>query len=150
MALPIEFLRNTHISLKYIFFISGGGRLRQDELQKMVDQDLSLSRVIQKNGGLSRMLERNDWVFSLSYPEFSPVVTLCSKLTVCRHYNTKQGCDDAECEKIHICKLYLINQCELKSNGCKMEHNFDSNHNQWLMCQHGLDNLNERHLKVSL
>lgn len=76
--------------------------------------------------------------FSSKEHHGSVSVSLKTNLRICDEYmkNSKTSTDCSDCNDLHICKFYLIGQCN--SSNCMFSHNHESEHNVAVLKHHGL------------
>ena len=51
---------------------------------------------------------------------------------VCHRHNTRQGCSDQNCRRLHICRLFLADICKYGVN-CRSGHSLTTVHNQVIL-----------------
>ena len=67
----------------------------------------------------------------------------------CKVFDSKQGCDNRLCPKLHVCRHFVKGKCTFGSK-CKKPHQFDDPHTLSILKRHYLDGLDHSHLKEFL
>ncbi|KAF0309105.1 hypothetical protein FJT64_019707 [Amphibalanus amphitrite] len=63
--------------------------------------------------------------------------------SVCRRHNSRPGgCNDSDCRRLHVCRLFLANICR-HGVGCRNGHTLTTVHNQTVLGLHNLENAEE-------
>ncbi|XP_067658744.1 protein mono-ADP-ribosyltransferase PARP12-like isoform X2 [Haliotis asinina] len=107
----------------------------------------TLQRTFQRNGqrvpkNLLGLLQdyRNNFIQEGNSVKAFTNLQLCPK-----HCKRDGYCGDDYCEKLHICKFFLLSNCRFSSNGiqCQFGHDLDSDHNKSILQQNLLDELTD-------
>lgn len=67
----------------------------------------------------------------------------------CKVFDSKQGCSDQYCPKLHICRHFVKGKCTFGAK-CKKPHHFDDPHTLSILRRHYLDELEHSQLKEFL
>ncbi|XP_046381184.2 protein mono-ADP-ribosyltransferase PARP12-like isoform X1 [Haliotis rufescens] len=77
-------------------------------------------------------------------------VTAFTSLELCPKHCKRNGyCEEDYCEKLHICKFFLLSSCHFSQNGipCQFGHDLDSEHNKTILQQNLLDELTDTEIQ---
>ncbi|KAM9030083.1 protein mono-ADP-ribosyltransferase PARP12-like isoform 2-T2 [Ara ararauna] len=113
-----------------------GGRLALRDLQQLVGLSAQQLEETLSAVGPQRFLVQRDgsgvWVLAVS------AVRVCVRK------------DCGGCERLHLCKLHLMDKCNLGPRSCKYPHNIVSAENKKVLKTHELSSLDENELRVLL
>ncbi|XP_070560625.1 protein mono-ADP-ribosyltransferase PARP12-like [Ptychodera flava] len=81
------------------------------------------------------------------------VLTLKPTLKLCDAYLGKDGCQNSNCTKLHLCKYFIIGNCAHDGNGggaatCNRSHDFHISSNGNVLRRHALEQLSVDDLKM--
>ncbi|KAK1204207.1 PAR12 ribosyltransferase, partial [Pygoscelis papua] len=113
-----------------------GGRLGLPELQQHIGLSAQQLEGTLSAAGPHRFLVRRDGG--------REVVLAVSPVRVC----VRKACEG--CERLHLCKLYLMGKCNLGPRSCKYSHDIINAENKKVLKTHELSGLNENELRVLL
>ncbi|KAM9578258.1 protein mono-ADP-ribosyltransferase PARP12-like isoform 3-T3 [Guaruba guarouba] len=113
-----------------------GGRLALRDLQQLVGLSAQQLEETLSAVGPQRFLVQRDgsgvWVLAVS------AVRVCVRK------------DCGGCERLHLCKLHLMDKCNLGPRSCKYPHNIIGAENKKVLKTHELSSLDENELRVLL
>ncbi|KAF1399624.1 Poly [ADP-ribose] polymerase 12, partial [Spheniscus mendiculus] len=113
-----------------------GGRLGLPELRQHIDLSAQQLEGTLSAAGPQRFLVRRDGGCA--------VVLAVSPVRVC----VRKECGG--CERLHLCKLYLMGKCNLGPRSCKYSHDILNAENKKVLKTHELSGLSENELRVLL
>ena len=100
---------------------------------------------------LKMFLNKNNHIFNVTRDSVKgrEIVRPIVNIEFCKVFDSKQGCDDGSCPRLHICRHFVKGKCTFGTK-CKKPHHFEDPHTLSVLRTHFLDGLSHTQLKEFL
>ena len=134
----------------YHHLATRGGESNMSEIKRLMQ--LKEKKDILENGdAIKCLMAKYSDVFMVSKElnKGTSVVQAVVRIEFCKTFDSKQGCGEKACAKLHVCRHFIKGKCTFGSK-CKKPHHFEDPHTRKILQEHLLDGLTHAQLKEFL
>ena len=133
----------------YSYMAANEDQLTMNEALKLISLKERRAVINEENTkGVKSLINKHQDLFMISQelPNGPDVIKPVVDIEFCKVFDSKQGCSDKDCEKLHVCRHFVKGKCTFGSK-CKKPHQFHNPHTQEILQKHCLDGLTHSQLK---
>eukprot|EP00112_Aurelia_sp_Birch-Aquarium-sp1_P021877 Seg599.20 transcript_id=Seg599.20/GoldUCD/mRNA.D3Y31 product=Poly protein_id=Seg599.20/GoldUCD/D3Y31 len=134
----------------YHHLATRGDELNMSEIKRLM-QLKEKKDILDKGDGTKCFLNKYSDISMVSKElnKGTNVVQTVVNIEFCKTFDSKQGCGQKACPKLHVCRHFIKGKCTFGSK-CKKPHHFEGAHTQKILKEHLLESLTHAQLKEFL